>query len=67
VVEDVLHRQLEKAQIILQLHGYGRVNVQREALEAYFLGGDERRLMQVITVAEAELVEVASIEGSEKD
>ena len=67
VVEDVLHRQLEKAQIILQLHGYGHVNAQKEALEAYFLEGDERRLMQMITVAEAELVEVASIEGSEKD
>jgi len=67
VVEDVLHRQLENAQIILQLHGYGRVNAQKEALEAYFLEGDERRLMQMITVAEAELVEVASIEGGKKD
>ncbi len=67
VVEDVLNRQLEKAQIILQLHGYGRVDAQKEALEAYFLEGDERRLMQVITLAEAEFVEVVSIEGSEKD
>lgn len=67
VVEDVLNRQLEKAQIILQLHGYGRVNAQKEALEVYFLDGDERQLMQAITVAEAELVEVATIEGSEKD
>ncbi len=67
VVEDVLNRQLEKAQIILQLHGYGRVDAQKEALEAYFLEGDERRLMQVITLAEAELVEVASLEGGEKD
>ena len=67
VVEDVLHRQLENAQIILRLHGYDRVNAQREALEAYFLEGDELRLMQTITVAETELVEVASIEGSKKD
>jgi len=65
VVEDVLQRQLEKAQIILQLHGYERVDAQRDALEAYFIGGDERRLMQTITVSE--LVEVATIEGSEKD
>ncbi|MCK4703657.1 hypothetical protein KAT55_09875 [Candidatus Bathyarchaeota archaeon] len=67
VVEDVLHRQLENAQIILQLHGYDRVNAQKEALEAYFLEGDERRLMKTIKVAEAELVELASIEGGEKD
>ncbi len=67
VVEDVLQRQLEKAQIILQLHGYERVNVQKEALESYFIGGDERRLMRTITVAEAGLVEVASIDGGKKD
>jgi hypothetical protein len=67
VVEDVLQRQLEKAQIILQLHGYECVDAQRDALEAYFIGGDERRLMQAIKVVEPELVEVATIEGSEKD
>jgi hypothetical protein len=67
VVEDVLQRQLEKAQIILQLHGYERVNVQKEALESYFIGGDERRLMQTITVSEPRLVEVATIDGGEKD
>ena len=67
VVEDVLHRQLEKAQIILQFHGYERVDAQRDVLEAYFIGGDERRLMQVIKVVEPELVEVTTIEGSEKD
>ncbi len=59
VVEDVLQRQLEKAQIILRLHGYDRVDVQKGALEAYFLDGDERRLMRTIKVADAELVEVA--------
>jgi hypothetical protein len=67
VVEDVLQRQLENAQIVLQLHGYGRVDAQKEALEAYFLEGDERRLMQVITVTEAGLVEVASMEEGRKD
>ncbi len=65
VVEDVLQRQLERAQIILRLHGYERVDVRREALEAYFLEGDERRLIQ--TIKKAELMEVASIEGGEKD
>ena len=67
VVEDVLHRQLEKAQIILRLHGYERVEARREALEAYFIEGDEEWLLQVITVAESELVEVASIEGGEEN
>ena len=67
VVEDVLHRQLENAQIILQLHGYGRVDAQKEALEAYFLEGDELRLMQTITIAETELMEVATVEGGKKD
>jgi len=43
------------------------LDTQRDALEAYFNGGDERRLMQVIKVVEPELVEVATIEGSEKD
>ena len=43
------------------------MDAQKEALEAYFMEGDERRLMQTITVAEAELVEVASVEGSKKD
>ena len=67
VVEDVLHRQLEKAQIILRLHGYELVEARREALEAYFIDGDEGWLLQVITVAEPELVEVASIKGGEKN
>jgi hypothetical protein len=67
VVEDVLQRQLEKAQIILWLHGYERVDVNGEALESYFVEGDEKRLLQEITLAESELVEVASIEGGEED
>jgi len=67
VVEDVLQRQLEKAQIILRLHGYERVDARKEVLESYFVEGDEQRLMQVITVAEPELVEVATIERGEKD
>jgi len=45
VVEDVLHQQLEKAQIILQLHGYELVETRREALEAYFIDGDEGWLL----------------------
>jgi len=41
----VLHRQLEKAQIILRLHGYELVEARREALEAYFIDGDEGWLL----------------------
>ncbi len=67
VVEDVLQRQLEKAQIILRLHGYERVKVRKELVDSYFLEGDERRLLQGITVAEPKLVEIASIEAGEKD
>ena len=67
VVEDVLQRQLEKAQIILRLHGYERVDMRREVLESYFIEGDEKRLLQVITLAEPELVDVATIEGGEED
>jgi hypothetical protein len=67
VVEDVLQRQLEKAQVILRLHGYEHVDVRGEVLESYFVEGDERQLMQVINLAESELVEVASIEAGEKD
>jgi hypothetical protein len=43
------------------------VDVRGEVLESYFVEGDERQLMQVINLAESELVEVASIEAGEKD
>lgn len=67
VVEDVLHRQLEKAQIMLQIHGYEHVKAPKKTLEAYFLEGDERQLLQVITLAEPKRVEVTMIEEGEKN
>jgi len=46
VVEDVLQRQLERAQIVLRLHGYEEVSLPREALEAYFVDGLEHRVVE---------------------
>ena len=62
VVEDVLLRQLEKAQIVLGLHGYEKTSLSRKDLEEYFLDGygysvsekvgDRRMLMPPITMDE---------------
>ena len=40
VVENVLQRAAEMAQIILQLNGYVKVNVPLRAFEHYFLDGE---------------------------
>ena len=50
VVEDVLHRQLERAQIVLRLHGYEKTSLPREALEAYFLDGNELKVVEMQTL-----------------
>jgi len=39
VVEDVLHRQLDRAQIVLRLHGYEKASLPKGALESYFVDG----------------------------
>ena len=48
VVEDVLQRQLENAQVVLRLHGYEKTSLPREALEAYFLDGHELRVVEKV-------------------
>lgn len=48
VVEDVLHRQLERAQIVLRLHGYERVSLPKGALESYFVDGMESVIIEKI-------------------
>lgn len=48
VVEDVLQRQLERAQIVLRLHGYERTPMPMEALEAYFVDGNELRVLEKV-------------------
>jgi hypothetical protein len=64
VVEDVLLRQLERAQIVLGLHSYEKVSLNWQDLEEYFVNGyeykvvektgDKRTLMPAITVDEGE-------------
>lgn len=53
VVEDVLQRQLERAQIVLRLHGYEKTSLPREALETYFLDGYEIRVIEKIAEGQA--------------
>ncbi len=48
IVEDVHSFQLERAQIILQLHGYEKTTVPTWALDSYFVDGDENKLMEVL-------------------
>lgn len=50
VVEDVLQMQLERAQIVLRLHGYEKTSLPREALEAYFLDGNELKVVEMQTL-----------------
>ncbi len=64
VVENVLQRAAEMAQIILQLNDYVKTNVPLRALEHYFLDGDEYSLLEVIREIEVEAV-VASGDTSD--
>ncbi len=48
VVEDVLHRQLERAQIVLRLHGYERASLPKGALESYFVDGRESIIIEML-------------------
>ena len=66
VVEDVLQRQLEYAQIILRLHGYEHVSVPKEVIESFFLEGDAQKLVQILAVPELELIQAAPMKGSEE-
>ncbi|MBN2335443.1 hypothetical protein JXL21_07755 [Candidatus Bathyarchaeota archaeon] len=66
VVEDVLHEQMEKAQIVLQLNGYEHVYVDKEALESYFVAGNEQSLLQTIIAAETTEV-VAQVRGGSEE
>ncbi|MGW8181403.1 MAG: hypothetical protein ACWGQW_21960, partial [bacterium] len=65
VVENVLQRAAEMAQIILQLNDYVKTNVPaRAALEHYFLDGDEYSLLEVMREIELEAL-VASGDASD--
>jgi hypothetical protein len=65
VVEDVLQRHLERALIVLRLHGYERASIPKEALEAYFLDGDELRVVEKVTEVQALLPPIAFDGGEE--
>jgi len=65
VVEDVLHRQLESAQIVLRLHGYERASLPRSALESYFVDGREAAIIERILAGRMP-VPVVSAEGGDE-
>lgn len=48
VVEDVLQKSAEMAQIILQLNDYEKINLPARILDHYFLDGDEYSLLETI-------------------
>jgi hypothetical protein len=57
VVDDVPHRTVERAGIILQLNDYRHADVPLDILRGYFLDGDETALVEAIEVkAETQLV-----------
>lgn len=66
VVEDVLQRQLESAQIVLRLHGYEKTSLPREALEAYFLDGNELRVVEKIVEMQRPLPPI-TVDADEED
>lgn len=66
VVEDVLHRQLERTQIVLRLHGYEKTSLPREALEAYFLDGNELKVVEKVVEAQT-LLPPITVDAGEED
>jgi len=66
VVEDVLQRQLESAQIVLRLHGYEKLPLQVEALEAYFVDGLELRVVEKAAGWQTPLTPI-TVKGGEED
>ena len=63
VVEDVLQRASEMAQIILQLNDYERINLPPQTLEHYFLDGDEYSLLETIKEIDMEVAPEAVAPG----
>ena len=61
VVENVLQKAAEKAQIILQLNDYVRINVPARVLEHYFLDGDEYSLLETIEKVSVEIPQVITM------
>ena len=55
MVENVLHKAAEMAQIILQLNDYERISLPTKILDHYFLDGDEYSLLEIIRQASVEV------------
>jgi len=62
VVENVLQKAAEMAQIILQLNDYERISLPTNILEHYFLDGDEYSLLEVIQQASVEVSPVINLQ-----
>ncbi len=61
VVENVLHKAVDMAQIILQLNDYEKVNITVPALEHYFMDGDEYSLLETIREIDVEVAPVINL------
>ena len=61
VVDGVLQKAAEMAQIILQLNEYEKINLPVKILEHYFLDGDEYSLLETIREASLEVSPVVTL------
>lgn len=61
VVEDVLQKAAEMAQIILQLNDYEKINLPSRILEHYFLDGDEYSLLETIREVSVEAPPIVNL------
>ena len=61
VVENVLQKAVEMAQIILQLNDYEKISLPTKLLEHYFLDGDEYSLLETIRETTVEVTPVITL------
>jgi hypothetical protein len=61
VVENILQKTAEMAQIILQLNEYEKVSLSSKALENYFLDGNEQLLLETMKEASIEIAPLINL------
>ncbi len=61
VVEEILQKAADMAQIILHLNDYKKVDVPLNTLEHYFLDGDEYSLLETIRDVAVEVAPVTNL------
>jgi hypothetical protein len=61
VVEEILQKAAEMAQIILNLNDYEKINVPVKTLEHYFLDGDEHSLLETMRESVVEVSPVINL------